>query len=135
MKRYAFLLLCSAGLFGCPQQDHEAEVALVAETGAPPTLSAELVHSDEVHTIRMSEGVAMAVNCWDYCTPRPRNARSCSGFEVTSDNKDVITVREAFRANGKPTFVLSAAQPGIATVTAHTACGSQAYTAKVEPAP
>ena len=128
MKRIKAMLLglCVVGLLGCPKQEIKSDVALLQATVAPPTLTAELIDDDRRHEIRLSAGVAMGVTCWDSCEG---STSLCQGFTVTSADDSIISVREAFRANGQPTYVLAASASGRTNVTVRTACGSQSYTA------
>lgn len=130
------IALALTSLLGCPgPQPAESEVALVQITGAPPTLTAELVDTDERRDIRLSAGVAMAVGCWGYCgDPGGGWGRggACERVTVTTDDDAVLEVRRAYRRTGEPTFVLSGAQRGSARVTVVTACATKTYRAVVE---
>jgi hypothetical protein len=116
-------------LTGCPGPDYEPQVALVQATGAPPTLTAQIVDDDDTQQIRMSRGVAMGVTCWDSC---PEMTKSCQALTVTSGDESVISVQDAFRSNGQRTLVLSAHAQGTTTISVHTACGSKTYRARSE---
>ncbi len=130
------IVLSLTSLLGCPEPlPPESEVALVQITGAPPTLTAELVDTDERRDIRLSAGVAMAVGCWGYCV-NPEggwgHGGACERVTVTTDDDAVLEVRRAYRRTGEPTFVLSGAQRGSARVTIATACATKTYRAVVE---
>lgn len=132
--KLAPIVLCAAGLMGCPPQDPEATVALVQLTAAPPTRNASLIDSEEEKVIRLSTGVAMGVGCWASCPDDDRvtPGEECATFNVTSGDGAVVEVLDVFRNDGTPAKALTAVGPGTTTITIRTPCGRATYQAIID---
>lgn len=114
-------------LTGCPGESYEPQVSIYAITAAPPTKMAEVDNSQEqLRTITLSHGVAMAVRCYSYCEDVDYSA--CDEVEISADHPDVIRVDPVYTLNGDRTrFVLSGVATGTTNVVVTTPCGTRSY--------
>ncbi len=128
MKRFYWLAMLF--LLGCPDPPAgpTAMVRLYPITMAPPALTASVVSTREVHTVELSPGAAIAVQCWDNC-PSPTGA-ICQGLSVTAEDPNV-EIHEASEHGGRPTFVLVGASPGSTQLELRTGCATQVYDVRV----
>jgi hypothetical protein len=127
--RRALLLLTAVvalGVTGCPHDEVQDTITLFSQTVAPPARTATLVSTDVVHTVEMSQGVVLAIGCWDTCKG------TCEGPIFTVSDETVADVRPVFRASATyPTWVIVAKSAGSATIQVANACATQTYTLTV----
>lgn len=117
------------------------EVELQPLTNAPPTREASV--DEKNHRVRLSEGVALAVRCWDSCDV------NCRGAKVTSASPN-IRVHRAYRLTElgqtdpynqgyqpdkqrEEVFVLVGQEVGEARVKVSSSCSSQEYKVAILP--
>ena len=114
------------------------EVELQPLTNAPPTREASVDTPN--HRVRLSEGVALAVRCWDTCDS------NCRGARVTASNPRVRVHRayrladlnpdpysQGYNNNKESVFVLLGQERGESSVKVESSCGSQTYSVSVTP--
>ena len=124
------LVLCTLavalGATGCPEDNPPHTITLYSVTVAPPARTATLVSTDLEHTVQMSQGVALAISCWDTCTG------GCESPTFSVSAPAVADVRPVFRAaGGYATWVIVAKTAGTAQIHVTDACAEQAYSLTV----
>lgn len=119
---------------GCPVEGYDPQVALYGLTAAPPTKTATLDNSmEQLRTIDLSLGVAMAVRCYSYCEEAP-SYDACADVTVVSDHPTVVRVDPVYNLGGSTDrFVLSGVGAGTTNVVITTDCGTRQYLTTVSP--
>jgi len=124
------LVLCTLavalGATGCPVDNPPDTITLYTVTVAPPARTATLVSTDLEHTVQMSQGVALAISCWDTCKG------SCESPTFAVSDSAVADVRPVFRSTGgNATWVIVAKSAGTAQIQVTDACAEQTYSLTV----
>lgn len=130
MKRLVLLAFAFVFLAGCA-----GDPDFTAVTNAPPGATAELHSnkSNDTHAIRVTEGVAIAVECTD------AKRRPCSFDGTTMDDDAIASVRRAYAdlqnkevysrgyeqksSLNRTVFVVTGKKPGNTTMTVRTGYG------------
>ena len=125
MTRAAALLLPLALLLaiaGCPGGDTEHRIGIYQTSAAPPGRTAEIEDDDldDVHTIRLSSGVALAFDCWTSCE------YTCVNPSFVADASGIVEVRDLWAQWGDAWMIYGAA-PGTTRLTVKDACAEQVY--------
>ncbi|MEL6181214.1 MAG: hypothetical protein AAFS10_19815 [Myxococcota bacterium] len=114
------------------------QVELQPLTNAPPTREASVDQKN--HRIRLSEGVAMAVRCWDSCDTNCRGARvTVSGTQVHVHRAYRLAELGGSNVAYQPdkqseeVFVLIGQERGDGKVKVESSCTSQSYNVSVLP--
>ena len=119
---------------GCPSEERaEPHIELYGITKPPPASTGTITTTDDVHAIELSQGVALAVRCWESCED---TYGACATPKLVVDDGTLLGIRPVYRlAGGDGELVLVAKRAGTTTLHVTSTCGSQSYLVRVDSRP